>query len=268
MTVLNDLDEARYHAHPAMSQSGAKLLLPPSCPAVYKWQRDNPPEPEEKFDVGHGVHSLVLGVGQELVEIEAKDWRLKATKEAAEQVRADGKIPLLTEQYRLVHDMADTLRAHELAGPLLTGGQAELSLFWQDERTGANLRGRLDYWRPDLGLIVDYKSSAGMVDRASWSKTVANYLYHVQIAAYLEGVRLTGLHQEPEFMHVVQSKQPPYLVQVFAPDQEAIEVGAQLWRQAIDIYANCVATDEWPPYPPVIQTVTLPAWYTRTLETI
>lgn len=260
--LIVDLAESEYHRHPALSQSGAKLLLPPSCPAVYRWQQDNPPEPSDKFDIGHAVHSLVLGVGAELVDLETDNGRLKATKDRDAEVRAAGKIPLMTAQYKAVHDMAAMVRQHPVAGPLLSGGDPELSLFWAD----STRRGRLDYWRSDLGVIVDFKTTAGRVDRRSWSKTVADFGYHIQIAAYLEGVRDTGLHEDPAFLHVVQSKQPPYLVQVFEPTPDVIDVGAQLWRQAIDIYTECTATGVWPAYPPEIQPVSLPAWYTRTLE--
>jgi PDDEXK-like domain of unknown function (DUF3799) len=265
--VIPALPEENYHAHPALSQSGAKLLLPPSCPAIYRWHQDNPPGPDERFDIGQGAHSLLLGVGADLVEIPADDWRRKATQEQADTIRAAGAVPLLSRTYQLVHTMADTVRSHRLANALLTAGQPELSLFWSDPQTGAPLRGRLDYWRPDLGVIVDYKTTAGGVHPALWGKAMADYGYCIQAAAYIDGVRATGLHHDPAFLWVVQSKQPPHLVTVIEPDAEALAVGAQLWRQAVDIYAACTDSGQWPAYPDEISYASLPAWYVRQLET-
>ena len=50
-----EMDEATYHQDPvpggSLSASGAKLLLPPSCPALYAWRRDHPKVSAE-FDFG------------------------------------------------------------------------------------------------------------------------------------------------------------------------------------------------------------------------
>src|SRR5690606_22465308 len=69
------IDETEYHADPALSQSGAKLLL--ESPARYRWQRDAGEQRRDVFDFGHAAHGKVLGEGRELVIIDADDWRSK-----------------------------------------------------------------------------------------------------------------------------------------------------------------------------------------------
>jgi hypothetical protein len=43
-------------------------------------------------------------------------------------------------------------------------------------------------------------------------------------------------------------------------DAEAVLVGRKRNDEALDIYAQCVATDTWPSYTDAIELVSLPAW--------
>src|SRR4051794_32399270 len=82
--VYDDMPVAAYHADPvpggSLSCSGAKKLLPPSCPALYAWERDNPPAPTTTFELGHAAHQRVLGVGPEIVVVDAETWNTNAVK--------------------------------------------------------------------------------------------------------------------------------------------------------------------------------------------
>src|SRR3954471_5458063 len=100
--VYPDIPELAYHAdcvsEGSLSCSGAKKLLPPSCPALFKWERENPPPPKRQFDFGHAAHKLVLGVGPELVGVDAPDWRTNAAKAQRDEARARGAVPLLVHE--------------------------------------------------------------------------------------------------------------------------------------------------------------------------
>src|SRR4051794_7548534 len=104
-----DIDDVTYHADPvpdgSLSSSGARKLLPPSCPAIFKYERDNPPASTKTFDLGHAAHKLCLGVGPDVVEVEADSWRTNAAKDRGEEIRAAGGVPLLTAEYQQVQDM-------------------------------------------------------------------------------------------------------------------------------------------------------------------
>ena len=107
-----DLDELAYHAHPALSQSGAKLLL--DCPARFRWEMDNRTE-RDAFDIGHAVHAKVLGEGAPIAVIPATG-RTKAEqtahREAKEAARAEGKTPVTAEQAAEVDAMAEAVLVH------------------------------------------------------------------------------------------------------------------------------------------------------------
>lgn len=248
----------------SLSRSGVTALLPPSCPAKYRWDRDHPPESTRAFDVGHAAHKLVLGVGPELRVVEADDWRTKAARAERAAAYADGAVPLLAEDHDCVVAMAEALLRHPLASALFDPdhGTPEQSLFWQDAATGVTLRARLD-WLPhprDGRLIVpDYKTCAN-ASPATLSKAVHNYRYHGQGAWYVDGIKALGLADDPAFLLVFQEKTPPYLVTVAELDTIALAAGRYENRKAIDLYAECVATDTWPGYSDDIELICLPPW--------
>lgn len=261
--VVPDMPEADYHAHPALSSSGARKLLPPSCPAVFEWERRNPPESKPVFDFGSAAHKLVLGAGPDIRIVDAPDWRTKAAKESRDEAYADGMIPVLTHEYERVRAMADALGSHPVAAQLFSDGTPELSLFWRDDRSGVECRARLDWMGTNvLGepVVVDYKTCASADPRAI-ARSVASYGYHVQHAWYIEGVEATGLADDAGFLFVCQEKNPPYPVTVVALDREAVRLGHFQARQARSIFAQCSASGEWPGHADEsVVRLSLPVW--------
>lgn len=262
--VVEDLDEAEYHAHAALSVSGAKKLLAPSCPARFKWERDNPPAPKAVFDIGHAAHAAVLGVGADVVVVDAANWMTKAAKEARDQAYADGKTPLLAADAAAVEGMAAALRAHPKASALLDPdhGTPEVSLFWTDVASTVQRRARLD-WLPatDGGrlTIVDYKTCAS-AEPGKVRKAVADFGYHMQHAWYVDGAHAVGLAEDVGFRFVFQEKTPPYLITVVELDAEAVRVGRARNDEALRVFAECTEWDTWPGYADDVQVLSLPPW--------
>lgn len=279
--VDSDLPEPQYHAHPALSASGAKKLLPPSCPARYLYERENPPAPKHEYDVGHAAHKLALGVGAELVEVRDEwganpnDWRTNKVKELLAEVRAAGKIPLKPADYAAVHGMAAALRRDPIASELFDPERMrpEVSMFWTDAETGVPRRARSDALStPDADgqpVVVDYKSTTA-ADLLAISKALWNYGYVIQAPWYLDAVQACGLAGDDcRFLFVFQEKDPPYLVSVIEPDPPALAVGQRRARQAIEIFRDCVESGIWPGHVPPgeIPLVGLPAYIERQYAT-
>lgn len=261
--VVTDLEEATYHAHPALSCSGAKKLLPPSCPAIFKWERDNPPEPKDVFDFGSAAHRMILGVGPDIVAIEASDWRTNAAKERREEIRTAGAIPILAADHERVVAMTKALYEHPLAAALLARtGLPEVSLFWTDEETGTPLRGRLDYL-PDTDagrvLVTDYKTCAS-ANPDKFARAAADYGYHMQAPWYLDALTALNIAEDAAFLFIAQEKTAPYLVSVIELDSEALRIGRERNRTAIDTYVACCEADVWPAYTDDVALVSLPRW--------
>ena len=270
--VYDGMPEAEYHADPvpggSLSASGAKLLLPPSCPARVRSDQLFPPPPKDTFEFGTAAHRLVLGAGPEIVIVDAPDWRTRAAKEARDAARFEGHVPLLPADAFIVESMAVAIRAHPLAGALLDPerGKAEQSLFWQDDETGVWRRARLDFLRDRI--IVDYKT-CDRADRESIRKAVANYGYHIQDAQYRDGVRALGIDDDPAFLFVFQEKTPPYLVNVVQLDDDAVAAGRERMRLACEIFRDCTESGCWPGYSDITRdpdVISLPPWAARPME--
>lgn len=267
--LVPDMSDVEYHQHPALSSSGAKKLLPPSCPALFKYERDHGQAPKDVFDFGRAAHAEVLGVGGELVVVEADNWMTKAAKAQREEARAEGKTALLAHEAEQVRGMAQALAAHPIASALFDPdrGAAEQSVFWHDERFGVDRRARFD-WLPDAGsgrlVIGDYKSAAS-AEPGAIAKAVANFGYALQDAFYTDAARALG-HEDPAFLFAFQAKTPPYLVTVVELDAAAKAHGARQVARALEVFAECSATDTWPAYTDGIELITLPVWATRDSE--
>jgi hypothetical protein len=270
--VYDGLDEAAYHADPvpggSLSASGAKLLLPPSCPALYAWRRDHPKVSAE-FDFGTAAHKFVLGTGPAITVIDALDWRTKAAQDARKEARANGLVPLLVSEFSEIADMARAIEHHPVAGPLFRPdrGTAEQSLFWQDPDYGIWRRARLDWiLNPrNIGgrfVIADYKTTTD-ASPAAIRKTVANLNYHMQAAWYIDAVE-QFYDLGPAFLFVFQEKTAPYLITIAELDDDAIRAGRARNRDACEIWRDCTQAGVWPGYTDDIELITLPPWAART----
>lgn len=269
-----DLPEDIYHAHKAsLSFSGAKRLLPPSCPAIFRHEQLNGRPEKRSFDFGHAVHSLILGIGQPIVIVQrtAKDgtnsdadnYATKSAQEHRDAIYAAGHVPLLRAEHDAALTAVRAVRAHPNARHLFEQGTAEESLFWHDERYGVWRRARTD-WRTTLPdgrpAIVDLKTCRSASPEAI-GKSVYEYRYHWQQAWYEDAAAI--LHGEPHtFLFVFVETNPPHPVTVCELDPEAVEIGRRFNDQALDLYAECAATDTWPGHVPAddIPLISLPAW--------
>lgn len=261
--IYPDIPDSVYHAdRGSLSSSGARKLLPPSCPAIFRYEQDQPPASKAEYDFGHAAHTLVLGKGAEIVAIEADSWRTKAAKEHADAARSAGKTPLLIADVKKAKAMAAKVAEHPVAAALLAEGAPELSAYWDDPETGARLRCRPDWLthtatgRP---LCVDYKTTAKLAQPNAFGKSAGDFGYHLQAPFYLDGLAAHGLH-DAAFLFIVQSKVAPYLVSVVELDPEAVALGRDLNRVAIRLFADCMATDVWPAYGDHIHLVDIPKY--------
>jgi len=266
-----DIPEAGYHADPvpggSLSSSGARKLLPPSCPARFRYEQDHPVH-KDVFDFGTAAHRTVLGTGPEIVIVDAGDWRTRAAKEAQAEARQAGKCPLLAADWARVEGMAHALRSHPLASALLCRDdvQPEQSLFWQDADFGIWRRARLDSVRHGGRLLVSDYKTARSADPDQFARSVASYGYHQQAAWYLDAVLAVLGERDAVFLFVVQEKEPPYLVTVCELDFAASQAAHALNRRAMEVYRDCTEAGIWPGYTDDVALLSLPAWALRERE--
>jgi len=267
--VLDGLDEATYHAHPALSSTGARKLLS-TTPAHFRYWADHPTPRKRAFDLGHATHKKVLGVGSDLVLIEAADYRTKAAQQARDAAYDAGKVPLLPDEVAKADAMTAAVLANPYAAALFDPerGRPEQSLFWTDEETGAPLRARLD-WLPNAHggrMVIPDLKTCRSASRGHLSKAIYDYGYYIQARVYMAAVRALALADDVAFLFVFVESEPPHLTVVRQLDAEALRAGHDSMRRAIDLYADCLTTDTWPGYGSEIEEISLPYYAARQLE--
>jgi hypothetical protein len=268
--VYPTLTHEDYHRDPvpggSLSSTGARRILPPSCPAKFRWEQRNPTLPTKPMKVGTVAHALVLGTDLPLTLVDFDNWRTNAAKKEAADAEARGEIAMLRKEFEPIKAMAEALLQHKLAVKLIEGSQPEASLVWQDAETGVWRRARFDLLRQPSAsgrlLIPDYKTSTS-ANPAKFTKSIVEYGYHQQGPFYIDGAVALNLGDDPAFLFIVQETAAPYLVSVVQLDSLDMRIGAHLNREAIQLYAQCKARDEWPGYCEDIAHVSLPSWYRR-----
>jgi len=271
-----EFDELAYHRDPALSASGAKRLLPPGCPALFKHDRDNGGRPNKRaFDVGHAAHAAVLGTGMEAVvvhkttrdkqSVPADDYTTKSAQEHRDAIYAEGKVPLLLGEKARIDRMALAIREHPLAASLLDPehGRPEVSAFWHDARHGIDRRARFD-WLPNTSsdgrlIVPDYKTTRSAEPRA-FARSIFEFGYDVQAVFYTDAIKALELAEEVTFLFIAQETTAPYLVTVHELDSVALLIGRERVDQACALFADCTARNEWPGYSSGIELVAPPAW--------
>jgi len=194
--------------------------------------------------IGTAFHTLVL-------EVESFDSRYflapkadlrtaegkKKVKEA--EAENEGKTPLNPKDWDMIHQMAESVRSHPLATDLLSYGEAEQTLMWNDRESGALMKGRTDWINHELRTVVDLKStqdaSQDKLERDIWS---TDYRYNVQASIYTDGVREIFGTDSWEFHFVFVEKKQPFGVQIMHIDPKGLEVGGFQYRRNIESVIN------------------------------
>jgi hypothetical protein len=286
-----DIDMAVYHRAanllpgPSLSSSGAKTILEKS-PAHY-WHDsvlnpNRPPEDDKPhFSVGKAAHDMMLlgGDWQKNYYILPEGFSRAKTKQFAEEIAAadyaksKGKTLIKASDMELVKRIADQIGSNSDARHALLRGVPEMTLAWQDELTGVWLRARPDFLPQTCidGAIVrvvpDLKFMAGThCSPRGFSKALDNFGYYLSAAWYSEGIYRIYGKPPTHFMFVVIEKDEPHTVSTYWLEEEDIQRGRLMMRQAINVFAECVKRNDWPGYTTRPMPVGLPTYARMRIE--
>ena len=269
------LSDTLYHAdRGSISSSGARRLLAPSSPEIFRWEQDHPRPPIAAYDFGHVAHELVLGEGSGFTVLDpavhglgkdgapaANPRATTAWKQAEAEAREQRLTPIHIDDYRAAQAMRDRVMQHRIGRHIFESeGQPEISGYHHDPETGVRLRFRPDWLCQVQGQLfcVDYKTSK-TADPEAFGRSVGDFGYHMQAPWYLDGLAALGI-PDAEFLFVVQSKTAPYPVAVHRLAERDIDLGRRRNRAAINLYHQCVERDEWPGFGDSIHTTSIPNW--------
>lgn len=265
--IVHDMPDLEYHARPDLSSTGARKIL--ESPAKYRYWATHRQEPKAVFDLGTAVHTKVLGTGAGAVAYPPEHLTPSgnvstkaATVEWAEAQRAAGFTPISPEQMGAVDAMAEAVLAHPTARALFEQpGHPEASLFGTDPDTGVAMRARFDFlptFDADDPTAVDLKTARN-ASADGFARAVADHRYDIQAQWYLR-LYATETGITLPFRFVVVESAPPYLAAVHELSMEFADMGRAKVIDALEIYAACTATGEWPGYPLDSDPLQPPSW--------
>ena len=264
-----------YHSDPcptaSLSSSIANILLDQSPLHAYlahpRLNRLYQRESTSRFDLGSAAHMMLLERREDrIVRVQADDWRTKAAKEARDAAQADGKYAVLERQYAdivaLCRAAQDYLNDTELADMLATGA-AEQSCLWQ---SGPHwYRSRPDLISADRKVILDYKSTASAAPEFI-SRQLGRMGYDLQSEFYSWGHEVvTGI--KPAFVFLFQEITPPYACSLVSLSNTFKEVGGLKLNRAVNIWEDCLETNNWYGYSNKILYAEPAPWEAAELQT-
>lgn len=245
-----------YQAAPAVSKSLLWTAITRS-PAHARVER----EPSAALALGAAVHCAILepDAFERRYVRGPEDRRGLKWKEALDE---HGDALLVAKDYDDALRLRDVVLRNATIRGLVTGSvQREVSGFWIDPETQLLCRCRPDAYRPDLGLLIDLKTTRDARARG-FANSVAEYGYHAQEALYTDGWRACGQTVEAFVFLAIESSEP-FATALYELEPSAVQEGRVQMRQGLDLWSKCAAEDRWPAYPPGVQPLDIPKWAYR-----
>lgn len=272
---LNPLPPARildctaeeYHKDPcdtpSLSSSTAKVMMADS--PMHAWARHPKfgdgdtddedaaaeDEPTVAKDNGTMIHRLLLNKGADIVVVEANDFKTKAAREARDEAKAAGKLPIILHKYESMLVTVEHLRRRLRDEGYELTGESEVPIEWFERGVNGPVRCRsmLDHVFFNDGVIYDLKTARSANPKNVGRKWI-EMGYDIQAVCYPRALQAL----RPEFTGRIKMEflfveiKPPYAVTTGTPSASLVEVGKLRWGNAVRIWEDCLAKNAWPSY--------------------
>lgn len=286
MNEIANLPMAEYLRLPAVSASILKTGLERCWRAAWweSWLNPNPPPPDDTAasDTGSIAHAIQLMMSEDCVAvIDPHDypaektgnipdgWTNKAIREARDQARASGLIPVLEPTMREIRAMVNAQRDFivslkdtepEIFGAFMSwpSGDSELTMLWDDGPTKCRIRP--DRTTKNRKLIVDLKFTGMSAEPDYWGRAqMIRGNHYIGAAFYRRGFQaLFGV--EPDYVYMVTETSPPYLTSLVGIEPHGYAIAAAKIETALREWARCVESGFFPGYPNRVCYPEFPAW--------
>lgn len=262
---------------PSFSSSNLRAVFSQSPHAFWKTSNMNPnrypeKEPPPSLILGRAAHCLILGdevYDEHYITIPA-DAPQRPTKTQIAAFDRDGawsdaaapraefweafakkaacRTLLTADQIQKIVYMSENIAASPEAVESLTSDCFEISMIWQDDRTGIWLKSRMDALPTNGYDYADLKTFAPKsrnLDLAA-TRSITDYRYDMQFGLGIEGAEVLGIGSAEECILVFVQTSEPYEVLTKNISVETLYWARVCNRQAIDTIAECLKTGEWP----------------------
>jgi hypothetical protein len=263
---------------PSISSSGLREIEARSPLHYFATSYLNPDRPEEDstpaMDMGRAVHTLLLsedGFRDDYVTRpetypdaktgEFKPWNGNSTvcKEWLAAQKEAGKTVLLKQQVADIQGMAERLSKDQTAVDLLRG-RIERSIVVKDKLTGAWVKSRPDSIPADT-IIADLKTCAE-ASQLAVGRSIMSFGYLQQMALAITCLEEVGQKQVKEAVLLYIETSYPYAFNIKPLDNGDIYTAMRKNRRALNIFAECLKTGDWPSYADSTFTWSAPKWWT------
>lgn len=277
--IVPDLPAEEYHQRSldVATASGMKQML--RSPAHFHHWATHPEDDKQSpaLAFGRALHMALLepdtfGRVYGVLPADAPrrptqaQWNAKKSNPDSEAAKAwwaewlrnnAGRVLLSADDYDRAQRMADSARAHPIAAGLITGGEREHTFRWIDPDSGLRCKSRADLYAPGE-FVMDVKSCRD-ASPEGFSRAVASYLYDLQAAHYIEGVKATAAPLR-WFIFLAIESEAPYVCNPCFLDPKAEERGYALAQRAMRRQADCLRTGRWGGYSDNLTEIRLPTW--------
>jgi hypothetical protein len=254
-------------ARPSLSSSIAGIIVEKS-PLHAWWAHPRlggtPGSSSQATERGSILHKLLLGRGQEIVTVAARDWRTDKAKAQREAIRADDKIPVLEDAMKEYERVAGIMRQRIADhGILFKRENTEVTIVWESE--GVLCRGRFDHWTPEMFVIDDLKTCE-TAEPLRVGTSMVTYGADIQRAAYVDALETIFPEAvgRASMRFIYAEVEAPWDVVVVDPPGTMRELGERKWKRAKERWGKCLAAgtseEHWPGYSRVPIRPEAPAW--------
>lgn len=168
--------------------------------------------------------------------------------------------------YRTANKMVCSLKSKKIIQLMFSmKGLIEKEFYWEDSITGVPCKMKLDFFIEPCqelpnGAIIDCKSTQD-ASQDAFSKSIEKYGYYNQQAFYCEGIKtIYNLSDHPDFYFIAVEKESPYESGIFKGDDVIMDIGITENRRLLQLYKECLISDNWYGYTGEVQTISLPTW--------
>lgn len=185
-----------------------------------------------------------------------------------EEWNTDPRPVMKPGEFENIAMMGRILAFDPAARAAMLGGLPEITMAWQDPKTGVWCLSRPDVVNLD-GTVVDYKrmSTQGRpFNRHIVDRRITEYAYDMQLAFGAEGMEALGIGWPTMAGIVAQQDDAPYHVILDEIGEEDLRLGQFRNRMALDQFAHCWERGDWPGPGRDPATYQRPDWQIKELE--
>jgi hypothetical protein len=235
-----------YHEADAISSGGIKRAhLKSLYDYRYGVQRDNT---TAAMRVGTHAHRGLLQPDYAESQLVIYDGAARRGKKWEAFVESNSHVPreeiVNRKELEQITGCIEGVKRKPEAYALVTGGTAEMEIFWTDEITDLRCKAKPDMFRQPV--LVDLKTvSSRHFNRERLPTHATDSGWHIQLAWYCMGLRAHGYTVTEANIVVVESR-PPHDCVVWRVAGHVMRNGMEICRKTLDAIAEAEKSGVWP----------------------